>query len=132
MSETKVPEELRFTKTHEWLRSEGGDLVVGITDHAQSELTDIVFVELPAVGTAVKAGDSVLVLESVKTVADLYAPVDGTISAVNGELKSHPERVNQDPYASGWIFRITPTGVVDLGNFLDAAGYRAALAGAAH
>jgi glycine cleavage system H protein len=101
-----VPPELRYTKSHEWLRSEGGETVVGITDHAQQELTDIVFVELPKVGATVKAGTSVMVLESVKTVADVYAPLDGAIAAANEALKGHPELVNRSPYGEGWLFRI--------------------------
>ena len=125
MTEEKVPNELRYTKSHEWVQIEGSEVTVGITDHAQSELTDIVFVDLPAVGKAVTGGTSALVLESVKTVADVYAPVSGTISAVNSELKAHPELINQDPYGQGWIFKVRAAGPVAAAPFLDAAGYRA-------
>jgi glycine cleavage system H protein len=109
MTEAKVPENLRYTKQHEWVREESGELVIGITDHAQSELTDIVFVDLPAVGKAAKPGESLLALESVKTVADVYAPAPGTVSAANEELRKHPEYVNQDPYGKGWIYRLKPS-----------------------
>lgn len=108
MSAGAVPDQLRYTESHEWLRAEGGEIVVGITDHAQQELTDIVFVDLPKVGTATKAGGSALVLESVKTVADVYAPADGEIVAVNAALKGQPELVNRSPYGDGWLFRIRP------------------------
>jgi glycine cleavage system H protein len=109
MSSSKVPEDRRYTKQHEWVREEKGELVVGITDHAQGELTDIVFVDLPAVGKEAIAGKPVLVLESVKTVADVYAPANGHVVAVNEELKKHPELMNQDPYGKGWVYRMKPT-----------------------
>ncbi len=119
----KVPEDRRYTASHEWVRSEEGGLTIGISDHAQSELTDIVFVDLPAVGREVKAGESVLVLESVKTVADVYAPAPGRIAAVNDGLKAHPEWINQDPYGKGWIYRLQPTG--EATGLLDARAYAA-------
>jgi glycine cleavage system H protein len=127
VTDPTLPEELRYTKTHEWVRKDGDDVVVGITDHAQSELTDIVFVDLPKVGALAMAGKSVLVLESVKTVSDVYAPVDGTISAVNGDLTAHPELINHEPYGRGWLLRIRPERPWDPSGFLDAAGYRATL-----
>ena len=127
MSGDLLPDDRRYTKSHEWVRAEGDELVMGITDHAQSELTDIVFVDLPAVGKEVAAGASVLVLESVKTVADVYAPAAGTVSAVNTELKTHPERVNKDPYGAGWLVRIRTSAPFDPSTLLDAAGYRASL-----
>lgn len=126
MTEGKILDNLRYTKGHEWVRTEGDELVVGITDHAQSELTDIVFVELPAVGKAVKATASFLVLESVKTVADVYAPADGAVSAVNSDLVKHPEWINQDPYGKGWIAKIKSSGPPAA--TLSAAEYRAFLA----
>ena len=125
MSETKVPGDLNYTKTHEWVRIEGDSATVGITDHAQAQLTDIVFVDLPAVGKTVAKGASVLVLESVKTVADVYAPGGGTVSEANLELKSHPEFVNQDPYGKGWLFRLKLTGPIDPTELLSAEAYRA-------
>jgi glycine cleavage system H protein len=123
MTGGNVPAELRYSKTHEWVRVEGTRATVGITDHAQTELTDIVFVDLPAVGAAVEPGKSVLTLESVKTVADVYAPGAGTVAEVNPELKAHPELVNQDPYGRGWLFRVELAGGPDPG-LMDAAAYR--------
>lgn len=127
MSGDAVPDDRRYTKSHEWVRDEGGELVLGITDHAQAEFTDIVFVDLPASGKAVAAGAPVLVLESVKTVADVYSPAAGTVVAVNSELVKHPELVNREPYAGGWLVRIRPSGPFDASTLLDAAGYRAAI-----
>lgn len=109
MTAVETPGDLRYTKSHEWVRTEGGEVVVGITDHAQSELTDIVFVDLPKVGKALKAGEVVLVLESVKTVADVYAPVSGEVRAVNETLRAHPELVNRSPYQEGWLVRLRRT-----------------------
>ena len=128
MTETKVPNELLYTKTHEWVRVEGDSATVGITDHAQAELTDIVFVDLPAEGKAVAKGGSVLVLESVKTVADVYAPVNGTVSAANGELKAHPELVNHHPYGKGWLYPLKYTGPFASGELLSPDAYRAEIA----
>ena len=128
MTETKVPNELLYTKTHEWVRVEGDSATVGITDHAQAELTDIVFVDLPAEGKAITKGASVLVLESVKTVADVYAPANGTVSAANAELKAHPELVNQDPYGKGWLYRLKLAGALASGELLSPDAYRAEIA----
>jgi glycine cleavage system H protein len=127
MSESKVPEGLRYAKSHEWVRVDGETVTVGITDHAQAQLTDIVFADLPAAGKAAKAGTPVMVLESVKTVADIYAPGDGSVIDANPELKTHPELVNQDPYGKGWLFRLRLSGPLP-STLLDAAGYRALLA----
>ncbi|MCI4365331.1 MAG: glycine cleavage system protein GcvH [Thermoplasmata archaeon] len=128
LTDSNVPEGLRYAKSHEWVRLEGDVATIGITDHAQAELTDIVFVDAPAVGTTVVRGGILLVLESVKTVADIYAPADGTVAEPNGELRAHPEWVNQDPYGKGWLVRLRITGPLDPA-LLDAAGYRAFLAG---
>jgi len=127
MDASKLPAELRYTKSHEWVRIEGETATVGITDHAQSQLTDIVFVDLPAVGKAVRGGAPALVLESVKTVADVYAPGDGTVSEANADLKSHPEYINQDPYGKGWIYRVKLTKPIDPAHLLSADAYRATL-----
>ena len=127
MTDPAVPEGLRYTKSHEWVRVEGDTATVGITDHAQGQLTDIVFVDLPAAGKAVTAGNAALVLESVKTVADVYAPGDGTVSEANSELKTHPEYVNQDPYGKGWIYRIQLSKPIDPARLLTAEAYRATL-----
>ena len=108
MTGSKVPDDRQYTETHEWVRTDGADLLVGITDHAQAELTDIVFVDLPAVGRKVAARESLLVLESVKTVADVYAPTAGEVRAVNDGLKGHPEWINRDPYGDGWLYRLAP------------------------
>jgi glycine cleavage system H protein len=124
MSETKVPADLRYTKTHEWVRVEGDTATVGITDHAQGQLTDIVFVDLPATGKSVAKGSSVLVLESVKTVADVYAPGGGTVTEANLELRAHPEFVNQDPYGKGWLFKMKLSGPIDPAELLSADAYR--------
>jgi glycine cleavage system H protein len=130
VTESKVPEGLRYAKSHEWVRVEGETVTVGITDHAQSQLTDIVFADLPSAGKAVTAGATTMVLESVKTVADIYAPGDGTVSEANAELKTHPEFVNQDPYGKGWLFRLRLTGALS-SDLMDAAGYKAFLASGA-
>lgn len=132
MSEEKIPAELKYTKSHEWIRVEGARVTVGITDHAQSQLTDIVFVDLPAVGKKVSAHTSVLVLESVKTVADVYAPADGTIAEVNGELKTHPELINQDPYGKGWIYRLDAAKAPDASTLLSADQYRQLVSSGGH
>ena len=128
MSEEKVPDELRYTKSHEWVKVEGNVATVGVTDHAQAALTDIVFVDLPAVGKAVTKGGTVLVLESVKTVSDVYAPGNGSVAEANSELKSHPELVNQDPYGKGWIYRLQLAGPIPPGELMSADEYRAFVA----
>jgi glycine cleavage system H protein len=128
VTEGAIPAELKYTKSHEWVRADGEVWTVGITDHAQSELTDIVYVDLNLKAKSFRGGDVVLVLESVKTVADVYAPVDGELVEVNGELKAHPEHVNRAPYAEGWIFKIRPTGGAAPGPLLSADEYRAFLA----
>jgi glycine cleavage system H protein len=130
VTESKIPEHLRYTKQHEWVREESGELVIGITDHAQGELTDIVFVDLPASGKAVQAGGSVLTLESVKTVSDVYAPAAGAVTAANEELKKSPGLVNTDPYGKGWIYRMKSSGPTE--GLLSAAEYRAFIASGAH
>jgi glycine cleavage system H protein len=127
VSEEKVPDGLRYAKSHEWVRLEGDTATVGITDHAQAQLTDIVFADLPADGKEAKAGAPVMVLESVKTVADIYAPGDGQVVATNADLRTHPEYVNQDPYGRGWLFKVRLRGPLDPA-LLDAAGYRAFVA----
>jgi glycine cleavage system H protein len=116
--------EYRFTKSHEWVHVEGGVATVGISDHAQSELGDVIFIELPAVGAVLKAGDKFGTIESVKAASDLYAPVGGTVTAVNDQLSESPERVNGDPYGEGWMVRFN--NVDEAGaDLLDEAGYNA-------
>lgn len=115
--------EYRFSTSHEWVRVEAGAATVGISDHAQSELGDVIFVELPAVGSVLKPGGKFGTIESVKAASDLYAPVGGTVSAVNDQLSDEPERVNADPYGEGWMIRLD--NVDDSGaSLLDEAGYR--------
>ncbi len=131
-TESGVPEELHYTESHEWVRVEGDLVTVGITDHAQAELTDVVFVDLPAVGKEGRPKQPIMVLESVKTVADIYAPIEGKISEVNTELKAHPELVNKDPYGKGWLYKLRATGKPDVSSLLDAARYRAHVAKGGH
>ena len=120
-----VPAELKYTSSHEWVRQEAdGTIAVGITDHAQSALGDIVFVGLPEVGKQLDAGKEAVVVESVKAAADVYAPVAGEIAAINEEVPNAPETVNQDPYGS-WLFRLKPRDAASLSRLLDAAAYEA-------
>jgi glycine cleavage system H protein len=100
----------RFTKTHEWVATDGDDVTVGISQHAQQQLGDVIFVELPAVGTELNAGDKFGAVESVKAASDLYAPVSGTVAAVNTSLESSPELINGDPYGEGWMIRLSGAG----------------------
>lgn len=117
-----VPDDLRYASSHEWLRADGA---VGITDHAQHELTDVVFVDLPAVGKEVKAGEVACVVESVKAASDIYAPVSGKIAAVNPSVSANPALVNTDPYGEGWLFKIEPSDAAERDALKDAAGYKA-------
>ena len=120
------PRELHYTKTHEWVRLENDDtVVVGITDFAQHQLGDVVFVELPEAMAGFEQGDEFTVIESVKTAADVYAPVTGTVIDINKQLESSPQFINQDPYGNGWICRIKPENLDELGTLLDADGYQA-------
>jgi len=109
-----VPEELQYTKSHEWVRTEGDTATIGITDHAQDELGDVVFVELPEVGTTFEAGGSFGTVESVKAVSDLYTPVGGEVVEVNEALNDQPEKINEDPYGEGWIVKLSVSGEGDL------------------
>jgi glycine cleavage system H protein len=109
-----VPEDLKYTKSHEWVRTEGDTATVGITEHAQDELGDVVFVELPETGTTLEAGDTFGAVESVKAVSDLYAPVGGEVVEVNEALNDAPEKINEDPYGDGWILKLSVTGDADL------------------
>ena len=121
----QIPDELRYTKDHEWIRIENGRGTVGITDFAQDALGDVVFVELPAVGTALTPGQAFGVVESNKTVSDLFAPVAGEVVEVNEVLRTQPELVNQDPYGAGWMIRLAVAGSDGDAELLDAARYRA-------
>jgi glycine cleavage system H protein len=129
-----IPDDLSYTATHEWLRRTAEGVTIGITDYAQGELTDIVFADLPEVGRRLSAGDEICALESIKAVAYVYAPVSGTIAAVNEKLKAAPELVNQRPYGDGWIIRLTPDQPGKTVDLMDAAAYRAKIeaAGSSH
>jgi glycine cleavage system H protein len=120
-----VPEDLKYAETHEWVRIDKTIGTVGITDHAQAELTDIVFVELPKVGAKVTAKQQAAVVESVKAASDIYSPVSGEVTEVNSELESNPALVNTAPYAEGWLFKVQLEEGVDLSELKDAAAYRA-------
>jgi glycine cleavage system H protein len=122
MSEN-IPADLKYTKSHEWVRIQGDAAVVGITDHAQHELTDVVFVELPAVGRKLKAGEACAVVESVKTASDIYAPVGGEVAEINPELAGKPELVNRDPYQAGWFFKLKPAEAPEAGRLLSPDEY---------
>ena len=120
----EVRKDLKYTDTHEWLKLTGDTAKVGITDHAQSELTDIVFVELPEVGKEIKKGDELCVVESVKSVSELYAPVSGKIVNVNKKLEDTPETINKSPYDEGWLVEIKVKDKSEIGSLLDAESYK--------
>ena len=121
---SNVPSELRYAKSHEWLRVAGDTGTVGLTDHAQHELTDVVFVELPAVGRNLQAGETCAVVESVKTASDVYSPVAGTVTAVNGAVVDNPALINTGPYGAGWLFQLKLGSAAPVDVLLDAAAYR--------
>ncbi len=121
----KLDREARYTESHEWGRLEDGEVVCGITDHAQESLSDVVYVELPMVGDVLDAGEPYGVVESVKAASDLYAPVGGEVTAVNEELETAPELVNQDPYGDGWTIHLDPTDPDELADLMDADEYEA-------
>ena len=119
-----IPDDLKYSHDHEWARASGDVVRIGITDYAQDALGDVVFVELPSVGTTVQAGAAIGEVESTKSVSEIYSPVGGTVSAVNESLSSSPETVNGDPYGEGWICEITTENSDDFDALLDAEGYR--------
>jgi glycine cleavage system H protein len=121
-----VPNDLRYADSHEWLRADG---TVGITDHAQHELTDVVFVDLPSIGKEVKAGEVVCVVESVKAASDIYAPASGKVSAVNDAVSKEPALVNTDPYGKGWLFKLELSAPAEREGLKDAAAYQAHIGG---
>ena len=125
-----VPSDLKYAKTHEWVRVAGEVATVGITDHAQHELTDVVFVELPEVGRKVKAGDSCAVVESVKTANDIYSPVSGEVVEVNSAVTGNPALVNSEPYAGGWFYKLKLASPAELSALLSAEQYAAQITGA--
>lgn len=120
---SKIDPSARYLKTHEWARPDGEEIICGISDHAQEAMSDLVFVELPRVGTALRAGEVFGVVESVKAASDVYMPLGGTITAVNTALEGAPEIINKDPYQSGWLIKLKPDNPTDLDNLLDATAY---------
>jgi glycine cleavage system H protein len=120
---SKIPADLKYAKSHEWLKVDGASATVGITDHAQQELTDVVFVELPVKGRKVKAGEACAVVESVKTASDIYSPVSGEIIEVNQEVSKNPALVNTDPYGDGWFFKVKLENAGEAEALLDSASY---------
>ncbi len=125
----QIPEDLRYSTDHEWIRVEDGRARIGITDYAQDALGDVVFVDLPEIGSAVEVAASISEVESTKSVSDIYAPVSGTISEVNADLGDAPERLNEDPYGEGWICVIDLADPSDLDQLLSAADYRGLVEG---
>lgn len=121
------PSELKYARTHEWVKIEGDLVITGITDHAQDELGDLVYVETPEVGSQVTAGEQAGVVESVKTASDIHAPVSGTVVEVNTDLEDDPDFVNEDPYGKGWIYKIKPDNLSDVDNLLSNIDYEAGL-----
>lgn len=122
---SNIPDNLMYDASHEWIRIEGDVATVGITDHAQDQLGDLVFVELPDVGDELEKGDSCAVVESVKAASDVYSPLSGEVLEVNEELADSPESINESPYEAGWLFKLRVTGATD--HLVDAAGYQALL-----
>ena len=120
-----VPTDLRYAKTHEWIRVEGDSITVGITDHAQAELTDRVYAEPPKVGAEVKAGDTAAVVESVKAASDIYSPLSGTVTEVNSELSGNPALLNTDPFGQGWIYRMKASIPAEVETLLTPEAYTA-------
>jgi len=123
----KVDEKLRYTKTHEWVRVEGGEVVFGISDYAQNHLSDVVFVDLPAIGKEIHAGKACMVIESVKAAEEVFAPISGVVSARNENLEKSPELVNKDPFGEGWLVKVKPGNQAELAGLMDAVAYRAHL-----
>lgn len=124
-----VPEGLKYTKDHEWVKIDGDEAVIGITDHAQSELGDITFVELPEIGKQIKKSDSIATVESVKAASDIYSPVSGEVTQVNDTLETAPETINSSPYENGWICRINIADASEQSSLMDASEYTKHLEG---
>jgi len=126
---SNVPADLKFAKSHEWVRLNGDIATVGISDHAQAELTDVVFAEVPQAGRKVKAGEACAVVESVKTASDVYAPVSGEIIEGNADLNSNPELVNKEPYGKGWFFKVKLSNPSELNSLMDSTAYTKQISG---
>ena len=127
-----IPQGLRYTKTHEWAKRQDGEIVIGITAHAQEELRDVVYAEPPAAGKTLKQGDPAAVVESVKAAFDIYAPVSGTVTRVNAELAKTPQLVNQDCYGKGWFFALKPSDPKEWEALMSAAAYQQMVQATAH
>jgi len=125
----KVVEDCRYTKDHEWGKKEGEEIIVGITDYAQDQLGDVVFLELPEIGRTLKAGEQMAVVESVKAASDIYAPISGTITARNEKAVAAPELLNSDPFGEAWLVRLKPDGVEDFGQLMSSTEYQALING---
>jgi glycine cleavage system H protein len=121
---SKIDPSAKYLKTHEWARLDGDEVVVGISDHAQEALSDLVYVELPRIGTKFNKGDTFGVVESVKAASDVYMPVSGTVTAANNTLEKAPEEINKDPYRAGWLIKIKPDNPAELDELLDATAYQ--------
>ena len=128
-ADSAIPDSLKYSSDHEWIAVDGNKVRMGITDYAQDALGDVVFVQVPSLGAAVSAGDTMSEVESTKSVSDIYAPVSGTIVAVNESLADQPESLNNDPYGAGWICEIELADVTQLDGLLDASGYRSLVQG---
>jgi glycine cleavage system H protein len=126
---SNVPSDLKYAKSHEWVRASGGAATIGITDHAQHELTDVVFVELPEVGRKVKAGEACAVVESVKTASDIYSPVSGEVIEINKSVTDNPGLVNTEPYAGGWFYKIKLSAPAELDSLMNGGQYAAQIGG---
>ena len=131
-SSGEIPNDLRYTKEHEWIRTEGNNGVVGITDYAQNALTDVVFVELPEVGKKVAQSKTLCTIESVKSVSDVFSPASGEVIEANNKLKDKPEHVNNEPYGKGWIAKISISNKNELNNLMSAEQYKKYLEGLEH
>ena len=123
----KFPEALLYTESHEWVKNEGSQVIIGLTDYAQNQLKDIVYVEIPEIGTEFKKGDSIGVVESVKTVADIYSPITGKVADTNFTLKDHPQFVNEDPYGKGWLVKMEIRDREELKELLSSKAYQGSL-----
>lgn len=126
---SEIPSELKYAKSHEWARIDGATAVVGITDHAQQELTDVVFVELPAVGRQLKAGETSAVVESVKTASDIYSPLSGEVTEINQAAIANPALLNTAPYDGGWLFKLRLSASIDVSQLLSDSQYRQQIGG---
>jgi glycine cleavage system H protein len=120
---SNIPAELKYTKDHEWVKQDGENVIIGITDYAQGSLGDLVYVELPAIGRVVKQGEACVVVESCKAASDVYAPISGEVVAINDAVVATPETINQNPYDAGWLIKIKPSNATELTELIDSSSY---------